>query len=35
MGGFFKKGTPDEIAIQEMVMTRKGVERVTRYAFEL
>jgi 3-isopropylmalate dehydrogenase len=35
MGGFFKKGTPDEIAIQEMVMTRKGVERVVRYAFEL
>ncbi len=35
MGGFFKKGTPDEIAIQEMVMTRKGIERVVRYAFEL
>lgn len=35
MGGFFKKGTPDEIAIQEMVMTRKGVERVIRYAFDL
>ena len=35
MGGFFKKGTPDEIAIQEMVMTRKGIERVCRYAFEL
>jgi 3-isopropylmalate dehydrogenase len=33
--GFFKKGTPDEIAIQEMVMTRKGVERAVRYAFEL
>jgi len=33
--GFFKKGTPDEIALQEMVMTRKGVERAVRYAFEL
>ena len=30
-----KKGTPDEIAIQEMVYTRKGVERVIRYAYEL
>lgn len=35
LGGNFKKGTPDEIAIQEMVMTRKGVERAIRYAFEL
>jgi 3-isopropylmalate dehydrogenase len=35
MGGNFKKGTPDEVAIQEMIMTRKGVERVVRYAFEL
>ena len=33
--GFMKKGTPDEIAIQEMVYTRKGVERVIRYAYEL
>jgi len=33
--GFFKKGTPDEIASQEMLFTRKGVERVIRYAFEL
>ncbi len=33
-GGFFKKGTPDEIAIQEAVHTRKGVERCIRYAFE-
>jgi 3-isopropylmalate dehydrogenase len=33
--GFFKKGTPDEVAIQEMVMTRKGVERAVRYSFEL
>jgi len=33
-GGFFKKGTPDEIAIQESINTRKGVERCLRYAFE-
>jgi 3-isopropylmalate dehydrogenase len=33
-GGFFKKGTPDEVAIQESVNTRKGVERLLRYAFE-
>lgn len=34
-GGFFKKGTPDEIAVQESVNTRKGVERCLRYAFDL
>jgi 3-isopropylmalate dehydrogenase len=34
-GGFLKKGTPDEIATQESVNTRKGVERCLRYAFEL
>jgi 3-isopropylmalate dehydrogenase len=34
MGGIFKKGTADEIAIQEDVNTRKGVERIMRYAFE-
>ncbi len=34
MGGIFKKGTPDEIATQEDVNTRKGVERIIRYAFE-
>ena len=33
-GGPFKKGTPDEIAIQTSVNTRKGVERCLRYAFE-
>ena len=33
-GGFIKKGTPDEIAVQESVNTRKGVERCLRYAFE-
>ncbi|MGH9748322.1 MAG: 3-isopropylmalate dehydrogenase [Candidatus Polarisedimenticolia bacterium] len=34
MGGFFKKGTADEIAVQEDVNTRKGVERIVRQAFE-
>ena len=34
-GGFLKKGTPDEVAIQESINTRKGVERCIRYAFEL
>jgi 3-isopropylmalate dehydrogenase len=33
-GGVFKKGTPDEIAIQEDINTRKGVERIIRYAFD-
>ncbi len=33
-GGFFKKGTKDEVAIQESVNTYKGVERIIRYAFE-
>ena len=33
-GGFLRKGTPDEVAIQTSVNTRKGVERVMRYAFE-
>src|SRR6266446_4129498 len=28
LGGVFKQGTPDEIAIQEDVNTRKGVERI-------
>jgi 3-isopropylmalate dehydrogenase len=35
LGGIFKKGTPDEVAVGEMIFTRKGVERVVRYAFEL
>lgn len=34
VGGVFKQGTADEIAIQEDINTRKGVERVIRYAFE-
>jgi 3-isopropylmalate dehydrogenase len=34
MGGRFKAGTDDEIAIQEEVNTFKGVDRIVRYAFE-
>ena len=34
VGGFFKKGTPDEIAVQEDVNSRKGVERIIRFAFD-
>lgn len=33
-GGFLKKGTPDEIATQESINTRKGVDRCLKYAFE-
>ena len=33
-GGFLKRGSPDEVAIQESITTRKGVERCIRYAFE-
>ena len=33
-GGFLKKGTPDEVAIQEAIHTRKGAERCIRFAFE-
>ena len=33
-GGVFKPGTADEVAVQEDINTRKGVERVIRYAFE-
>lgn len=33
-GGFVFKGTPNEIAIQESVNTRRGVERCLRYSFD-
>ncbi|MEP6994162.1 MAG: 3-isopropylmalate dehydrogenase [Acidobacteriota bacterium] len=33
-GGHLKKDTPDEVAVQEDISTRKGVERIIRYAFE-
>ena len=35
IGGSMKKGTPDEVANQLAVYTRKGTERIIRYAFEL
>jgi 3-isopropylmalate dehydrogenase len=34
-GGFTRKGTPEEVAIQTSINTRAGVERCLRYAFEL
>ncbi len=33
VGGIFKKGTLDEMAIQESIATRKGVERILEAAF--
>lgn len=33
-GGFLKKGTPDEVATQTAVYTRKGCERCIRWAFD-
>ncbi|HAH98031.1 MAG TPA: 3-isopropylmalate dehydrogenase [Verrucomicrobiales bacterium] len=33
-GGFVFKGTANEVAIQESVNTRRGVERCLRYAFD-
>jgi 3-isopropylmalate dehydrogenase len=35
IGGFLKKGTPDEVAQQTMIYTRKGVDRCVRYAYEI
>ncbi len=34
IGGFLRKGTEHEVATQETVYTRRGVERIIRYAFE-
>jgi 3-isopropylmalate dehydrogenase len=34
-GGFLRKGTPEEVAIQTSINSRAGVERTLRYAFEL
>lgn len=34
-GGFLRKGTPHEVAVQESVNTRMGVERCIRYAFDV
>jgi 3-isopropylmalate dehydrogenase len=33
-GGVLKRGTPDEVAVQESINTRKGVERCLRFSFE-
>jgi 3-isopropylmalate dehydrogenase len=35
IGGIFKKGTQDEVATQQMIFTRRGTERIIRYAFDL
>lgn len=35
IGGSLRAGSPDEVAIAEMIYTRAGVERCIRYAFEL
>jgi 3-isopropylmalate dehydrogenase len=34
-GGFHRKGTEHEVAVQDSINTRHGVERIVRYAFEL
>jgi len=34
IGGWLKKGTPDEVATQTAIYTRKGCERCIRWAFE-
>src|SRR5690348_8928776 len=34
IGGQFQRGTPWEVAVQEDINTRRGVERIIRYAFE-
>jgi 3-isopropylmalate dehydrogenase len=34
-GGFHRKDTKHEVAVQESINTRHGVERIVRYAFEL
>lgn len=34
VGGVFKEGTPDEVAVQEEIHTHKGVQRIIEYAFE-
>jgi len=35
VGGRMRRGTPDEVALQTSVYTRRGVERIIRYAFDL
>ncbi len=35
LGGILKKGTPTEVAVQQMIYTRAGCERIVRFAYEL
>ncbi len=35
VGGFLRKGTPEEVALQTSVNTRHGIERCVRFAYEL
>jgi tartrate dehydrogenase/decarboxylase/D-malate dehydrogenase len=35
VGGRIKEGTPDEAVMQQAIFTRKGVDRIMKYAFEL
>ncbi len=35
MGGRIYRGTEDEFAVQETIFTRRGCDRILRYAFEL
>jgi tartrate dehydrogenase/decarboxylase/D-malate dehydrogenase len=35
VGGFVYQGQPEEVAIQTAVFTRRGIERIVRFAFEL
>lgn len=35
IGGRLYRGTPDELVVQQAVFTRRGVDRIIRYAFEL
>jgi tartrate dehydrogenase/decarboxylase / D-malate dehydrogenase len=35
IGGIFKQGTADEFVVQQAIFTRKGTDRILRYAFEL
>ena len=34
IGGRLYAGTPDELAVQQAIFTRKGCDRIMRYAFE-
>jgi len=35
VGGFVHHGAPEEVAIQSAVFTRRGIDRVVRFAFDL